>query len=77
LRPAVFNTTLNLSAGPHPSGFLLGGRLHLPLEPPGLAPLVEGDYVDAQLLGVLRQALVMGRPHPPSHISLDGLAVGA
>jgi hypothetical protein len=47
----------------------------LPLEPPGLAPLVESDHVDPQLLGDLGHALAMGRPHPPSHIGLDGLAV--
>jgi len=56
-------------------GILLGGRHHFPLQPPGLAPLVESDHVDPQLPGDLRHALAMGRPHPEADISLDGLAV--
>jgi hypothetical protein len=39
-------------------------------------PVVEGDYVDPQLLGDLRHALAVRRVHPPTDISLDGLAVG-
>jgi hypothetical protein len=56
-------------------GILLGGRHHLSLQPPGLAPLVEGDHVDPQLLGDLRYYLAVGRPHLRADISLDGLAV--
>jgi hypothetical protein len=56
-------------------GILLGGRHHLSLQPPDLAPLVEGDHVDAQLLGDIRHTLAVGWPHPPADISLDGLAV--
>lgn len=38
-------------------GFFLGGLHHLPQHPPALAPLVDGDHMDAQLLGNLRHAL--------------------
>jgi hypothetical protein len=47
---------------------------HLPLQPLGLAPLVEGDHVDTQLLGDRGHALTLGRPHPPPDISFDSLA---
>jgi hypothetical protein len=54
---------------------LLGTRHHPPLKPPGFAPLVEGDQVDAQLLGDLRKALAMKWANPLAVIRLDGLAV--
>jgi hypothetical protein len=47
----------------------------LPLNPPGLALLEEGDPMNAQLLVDLSHALEARRAHPMSHISLDGLAV--
>jgi hypothetical protein len=55
--------------------FLLRGRDHLPLQPPGLPSLVEGDYEDAQFPGDFRHALAVGRAHPTSDTSLDGTAV--
>ena len=42
---------------------LLAGRHHLPLQPPGLAPLVEGDRVNPRSLGDFGHSLAMGRRH--------------
>jgi hypothetical protein len=56
-------------------GILLGGRHHLSLQPPVLAQLVEGDHVDAKLLGRSPSRPGGGVPHPPADISLDALAV--
>lgn len=56
-------------------GILLAGGAHLSLQPRGHSQLVEGDHMDSQLVGDLRHALSMGRPHQASDISLDGIAV--
>lgn len=55
-------------------GIILAGWYNLACISPGLAPLVEVDHVDPQLLGAFSQALGMGRPHSPADISLDSLA---
>ncbi len=56
-------------------GILLAGRHHLPLQASGLSPLLEGDHVNAQLLGDLVYDLLVRWSHPPADISLESLAV--
>jgi len=40
-------------------GFILGGLYHYPLLPPGVAPLVEGDFVVSELLGDFSNVLAV------------------
>jgi hypothetical protein len=40
-------------------GFILGGLYHYPLLPPGVAPLVEGDFVVSELLGDFSHVLAV------------------
>ena len=44
----VFDVEIKGSGAPA-LRILLRCRHHLPLQPPGLPPVVEGDYVNAQL----------------------------
>ena len=54
---------------------LLASKNNVTLKAPDLAPLVEGDHVDLQLLGDRRHALTMGWVHPPEDIGFDAFAV--
>lgn len=53
---------------------LLGCGHRLCLQTPGLPPDVEGDHMDAHLLGNPGHALPLWRAHSPLDISFDGLA---
>ncbi len=54
---------------------LLGRWHHHSFHLSGLPALVEGDHVEAQLLGDLRSALAVRRADPTTDISQDSLAV--
>ena len=45
------------------------------MQQPGLTPLVEGDHVNAQMLGDLDHVLPVRVSHRPEYMSLEDLAV--
>jgi hypothetical protein len=54
--------TMNVSAAPQPLGIFGAGRDEVTLQAPSLAPLLESDHVNTQLLGDCSHALAMESP---------------